>query len=205
MSGEIETLLKQANSVENGTTSVNSARKAFASAVESGAFFGQVRRNLLDIQKWSANSSSSSYALFDKKGAEKNGLIEKGDFIRITVHGSGKNDWVNVIHIADSADEVIITVSPSFDPTEKPQRSEVISHFFDGAAQNNFCLQRIDRTVAIYVIGLNERQNVSETAGLIESARNAAIANLGYYSGLQKAVWNEFCTNFLEPARDDAD
>ncbi len=205
MNGEIETLLKQANSIDDGTTSVNSARKSFPSAVESRAVFGEVRQNLFDIQKWSANSTSSSYALFDNKGAGKTGPIAEGDFIRITVHGSGKNDWVNVIRIVDTADELVITVSPSFDPTEKPPRTEVISHFFHDSARNNFCLQRIDKTIIIYVIGLNERQNVYKAGGLVESARNITTANAGYYLGIQNAVWNEFCTNFLEPARDDAD
>jgi hypothetical protein len=51
--------------------------------------------------------------------------------------------------------------------------------------------------VSIYVIGINERQNVSETGGVVESVRNAATANLGYYLGIQKGVWNEFCANFL--------
>jgi hypothetical protein len=32
---------------------------------------------------------------------------------------------------------------------------------------------------------------------LIESARNAAIANVGYYTGLQKGVWKQFASNFV--------
>ncbi len=32
---------------------------------------------------------------------------------------------------------------------------------------------------------------------MIESARNAAVANVGYYSGLQDKVWKEFCSNAL--------
>jgi len=50
----------------------------------------------------------------------------------------------------------------------------------------------------LYVIGLDENQNVSFTDSLIESARNAAVANIGYYSGLQKSVRKEFCSNFLK-------
>lgn len=53
-------------------------------------------------------------------------------------------------------------------------------------------------TVAFYVIGLNENPNTAFTDGLIETARNAAVANIGYYSGLQKKVWKEFCSNFLK-------
>jgi hypothetical protein len=58
-------------------------------------------------------------------------------------------------------------------------------------------VQRNGKTVAFYVIGLNEKQNTKFTDSVIESARNAAIANIGYYSGVQKFVWKQFASNFL--------
>ena len=87
---------------------------------------------------------------------------------------------------------------PSYDPTDDPVDKSVTSHFFGPEATNNFCILRDGETVAMYVIGLDEKQNTKFADGLIESGRNAAVANFGYYSGLQSKVWEEFCKNFLE-------
>ena len=198
MSSEIEQLLKLANSAEEPTTSVNSARRNLASEAEAGTFFDTVCRNLLNIEQWSENSTPSDYALFDQAGAELHGKpISEGDFIRINIHGSGKYDWVLVLRIFRSDNEMVITVRPSRDPTAPAEQSATTSHFFHDDARNNFCVQLDGRVVSIYVIGLNERQNVSETGGMVESVRNAAAANLSYFLGIQKGVWNEFCAHFL--------
>jgi hypothetical protein len=118
-------------------------------------------------------------------------------FIRISLYGAGKYDWVQVVSITDEPGEFIVTVKPSHDPTERPVNLDSISHFFGPEATNNFCVQKAEKTVAFYVIGLDEHQNTKFTDGLIESARNSAVANIGYYTGLQKGVWKEFCKNFL--------
>ena len=39
---------------------------------------------------------------------------------------------------------------------------------------------------------------MKESSNPIEAARNIATANLGYYLGIQKAMWKDFCKNFLE-------
>jgi hypothetical protein len=206
MSSEIEQLLKLANSTDVPTTSVNSARRNLASEAEARSFFDTVCGNLLDIEQWSENSTPSEYALFDQTGAEIHGRpISEGDFIRISIHGSGKYDWVLVLRILRTEDEMVITVRPSRDPTASADQSGTISHFFHEEARNNFCVQLDDRVVSIYVIGIDERQNVSETGGLVESVRNAAAANLSYFLGIQKGVWNEFCANFLRTEEEKAE
>ena len=60
-------------------------------------------------------------------------------------------------------------------------------------------------TVGFYVIGLREKQNTDRSGGIVESARNVAAANLGYYLGIQKSVWKEFCTNMLQSDGRDID
>jgi hypothetical protein len=92
----------------------------------------------------------------------------------------------------------VLTVKPSFDPTEKAADKESTSHFFTNEATNNFCLQRDEKSILFYVIGLHEKTNLGETENALETARNAAVANLGYYLGIQKAEWKTFCRNFLE-------
>jgi hypothetical protein len=49
----------------------------------------------------------------------------------------------------------------------------------------------------LYVIGLNERLNSGHTSGMIETVRNTAVANIGYYLGIQKAEWKKFCESFF--------
>ncbi|HUS00045.1 MAG TPA: hypothetical protein VMZ26_18425 [Pyrinomonadaceae bacterium] len=194
----IEKLIQAANSSNEGDTSLNLAKRVFLEQAGCDELFGTTRSKLLDIKEWNKNSSPTSYALFDESGRENpTQPISVGLFIRIGLYGSGKYDWVRVISITDEPDEVVVTVKPTYDPTAEAPDTASTSHFFGPEATNNFCLQRDDKTVAFYVIGLNEHQNTKFTGGLIESARNAAVANVGYYSGLQKGVWKEFCSNFL--------
>ena len=203
---KIESLLAAAKSSSQTDTSINLAKKFFEDENESRSFFLDTRERLFNINEWNRNSSPTGYVLFDESGRETNSRdIAIGMFIRIALYGSGKWDWVRVSEIHDDPNEVVITVKPSHDPTEQPPDRESISHFFHPDAENNFCLQRQEKMVAFYVIGLNERQNTEFADGLIESARNAAVANIGYYSGLQKAVWKEFCLNFLSTEEEKAD
>ena len=196
----IERLLEAANASDENNTSVNLAKRQFLEEAGASQFYESVKSDLLNIRQWGRSSSATSYELFDRDGKKAvDGRIEIGNFIRINLYGSGKYDWVEVISVTDESSEFVITVKPSFDPTEDPVDTSRTSHFFGPEARNNFCLQLEGKTVAMYVIGLNENQNTKFAEGLIESARNAAVANVGYYSGLQKAVWKEFCKNFLEP------
>ena len=196
-SNRIENLLEAANTSPKSDTSVNVAKRMFVDQADCDAFFAHTRLNLRNISEWNRNSSATDYKLFDEAGNEIDSPIEVGRYIRIGLYGSGNYDWVRVVEIFDEPDEFILKVKPSHDPTEHPVDPSSISHFFGPEAENNFCIQRNGKTVAFYVIGLNERQNTAFTDGLVESARNAAVANIGYYSGLQKSVWKQFASNFL--------
>ncbi len=196
--GKIQSLLEAANSSPDNDASVNIAKRVWIDDAESSSFFAIARARMFQIDEWNKNSSATVYALFDESGKISSSQpISVGKFIRIGLSGGGKYDWVRVVQITDEPDEVVISVKPSFDPTEQPPKRSAISHFFSLEAENNFCLQKHEKTVSFRVIGLNEKQNNQFTEGLIESARNAAIANFGYYSGLQDKVWKQFCTNIL--------
>ena len=197
----IESLLRAANSAEDSDTSVNSAGRHFTDAQTAANFFREVCEHLLQIEHWNKNSSVTEYELFGP-GREQ-GRIMVDSFIRIKLYGSGKSDWVQVVSIADGPGEMVMTVKPTYDPTEDPVDPSLTSHFFGPEATNNFCVQLDDKAVTMYVIGINERQNTKFTDSLIESARNAAVANIGYYSGLQKTVWKQFCKNFIEADEGD--
>ena len=153
----------------------------------------------MNLDKWNAKSGVASYELFDETGkicADKTLMV--GRFISISLPAAGKADWIEIIEIYEAADEFIIAVQPSYNPTETPLDKTVKSHFLDKQAQNNFCLQRNETAVACYVIGLDEKQNTENTKNLLETIRNAATANFGYYLGIQKSLWKTFCKNMFE-------
>jgi hypothetical protein len=200
----IEKLLQAANSSSEGDTSINSAKRTFLSEDDAAEYFRSVGAKLFRIEEWQKSSSPTTYDLFDQSGQAVTGPIETGMFIRIGLYGAGKYDWVRVDEIVRDPSEIVLRVKPSHDPTD-PDRADSISHFFRPEAENNFCVQLDEKTVAFYVIGINEKQNTEFTDGLIESARNVAVANVGYYSGLQKAVWKEFAINFLRTDEEKAE
>jgi hypothetical protein len=200
MSVKIQNLLEQANYSKANDSSVTFAERMFSSESDAEDFFIKTKKKLADINVWNEKSTPSNYELFDENASVcESKIIIPGRFIRIGIPASGKFDWVKVFEIIDDApNEFIIRVHPAYDPTETPIDKTVVSHFFTNEATNNFCLQKVGKDVQMYVIGLNEKANVREAGGLIEAARNAATANAGYYLGMQKTMWKEFCANFLE-------
>ncbi|MDQ6787241.1 MAG: hypothetical protein M3033_10575 [Acidobacteriota bacterium] len=203
MNSKIQDLLEKAAAIANVSreemSSVACARRNFANEAEAERAFDEFQRKLFQIKKWNAHSGLSSYELFDENGNVcRSEAAKVGDFIRITLIGSGKSDWVKIIRIDELPDEIILTVQPSYNPTENTPDKSVTSHFFTDESTNNFCLQRAGEILNFYVIGLDEKSNTQDTNNLIETARNVATANLGHYLGIQKGEWTTFCQNFLE-------
>lgn len=199
MSDKIQNLLAEANSeTARATSTATSASRFCSDETEARAVFETLKEKLFRINEWNAESEISHFELFDEDGAKQ---IEKravvGDFIKITLPGSGKSDWVKITEIYDAPGEIVLTIQPSPDPTEKPN-SPSVSHFFVAASTNNFCLQRKEAKINFYVIGLNEQTNTENTAGIAESVRNLATANIGYFLGVQKTQWQTFCDNFVK-------
>lgn len=204
MNGRIQNLLKEANSQDSHENSVSFAKRDFTTVEKARTAFFRLKESVLNIENWNENSRLSSYELFDENGnncADK--TLTTDSFIRISLKGSGKYDWVKVIEIYDTADEFVITVTPTFDATEEKPDKTSTSHFFSAEATNNFCLLRDDKSVNFYVIGLNEKQNTGETGNPLEIVRNIGVANLGSYLGIQKSVWTNFCENFLSSVAEE--
>ncbi len=195
----IEKLLAQAKADTEEKTSVSEAEREFADSAAAEKTYRQLREKLFRINRWNAESGLMGFTLFSKDGEEtpeKTAVV--GDFIRISLPGSGKYDWVKIANVEEHRNEVVLTVQPTFDPTDSAADKSATSHFFTDASTNNFCLRLDDSKIKMYVIGLNEETNTDDTGNLLESARNLATANLGHYLGFQKAAWTTFCRNFLE-------
>ena len=197
--GKIERLLAEAKADAEEKTSVSAAERQFADAAAAEKTFRRLREKLFLVDLWNVESGVMSFALFNDNGErmpDKRAAV--GDFIRIKLPGTGKDDWVKIINFYEGSNEVILTVQPTFDPTENTSEQRTTSHFFTGDATNNLCLRLGNASVEMFVIGLNEVTNTEESKNLIESARNLATANLGHYLGFQTAEWTTFCNNFLE-------
>lgn len=203
MSDKIENLLAeaeaQANSASDATSSVACAERRFASASEAAGELAKFKKKLCRIEKWNADSGLSSFELFDENGEKRTRESARvGDFVRVTLTGSGKSDWVKITRIDEAPDEMILTLQPSYNPTEEAPDKTVTSHFFTAESTNNFCLQRRSATVIFRVVGIDEKTNTQNTNNIIETVRNAATANLGHYLGIQEGEWKLFCENFLQ-------
>ncbi len=203
MNSKIQDLLDRAAAVtassEDKMSSVARAERQFATEREAEKCFGELKEKLFRVERWNAHSALSSYELFDETGKScERETAKVGDFIKITLAGSGKSDWVKIVNIDRSPNETILTVQPSYNPIKSEPDKSVTSHFFTAESTNNFCLERRGATLNFYVIGLDEKSNTKDTNNLIETARNVATANLGHYLGIQKGEWTTFCTHFLE-------
>ncbi len=181
-------------------SSISRAEKTLLNENEAKRVFSRVKTDLLKLEEWNKNAALSSYKIFDENGNELTDEdINIGVFERIRLKGSGKFDWVKVVDIFEKEDEFVITVKPTFDPTDEKTDRNLTSHFFTEAATNNFCLSRNFKTVKFYVIGLNEKRNTQETENTLETIRNLAV-NLNTYLGIQNSEWETFAHNFLESA-----
>lgn len=189
----------QQKSASAESSSIVCCERELDSNIAAETFFAELKIKLRTVERWNDKAFLTGYKLFDADGnAAPDKLAAGSDYIRITLTGSGKSDWVQIKQIANAPDEMILTVSPSPDPTVENAAENRTSHFFAPQATNNFCLQKNDKTLKFYVIGLNETTNTAETANLLETVRNLATANLGNLLGIQIAEWKIFCKNFLE-------
>ena len=200
MSGKIENLLKRANESTAADSSVTSSTRVYATETEAESVFRQLSKKLFSIEQWNIESAITGFKLYDADGiAQPQKTAAVGDFIKTTMPGSGKDDWIKIVEITESPDELVLTVEPSRDPTDRSDDA-IVSHFFAAGSTNNFCLQKKDAKINFYVIGLDEKSNTEDTGGIIETVRNFATANIGYFFGIQKAQWQTFCDNFIEDA-----
>lgn len=203
MEKKIRNLIERAQVLKD-ESSFSSAEKDLETEAEAGAVFDALKIKLRNIDEWNDHGMLSTYALFDENGtALQDKVIAAGTFMRIHLKGSGKYDWVRVIDFFEHEGEFVMTVKPTFDPTAENVDRSVVSHFFTDESTNNFCVRKKSRTVSLYVIGLDEKLNTTETGGALQTARNVAV-NFGSYLGIQNSEWEKFAAGMLECAAEQA-
>jgi hypothetical protein len=198
MTTKTESLIRETDSGERDGTSFNKSECTLPSRVEAVKLFRKVKNKLRSIDQWGVHSGVSDFAMYEDDGRQPDDhVVREGRLIRISLPGTGKYDWVRVEDVHETDEEMVVTVRPSYDPTAEPVDKNVISHFFAPTATNNFCTLLRGNMVGAYVIGTGEKQNTSKTSGVIETVRNAAVANIGSYLGVQSAEWTKFCNSLL--------
>jgi hypothetical protein len=203
MDNEIQRLLESADADRNHS-SVSFAERMFSDLNKAQKAFAALKTIICDVAAWNKVALLNNFKLFNEDGDEReSSIVAENIIVRMSLKGSGKYDWVKIIQINERETAFIITVKPTHDPTDKDADKAQTSHFFTSESINNFCLQMEAEKVSFYVIGLNEKQNISEADGTIEIIRNVATANIGSYFGIQKAEWTAFCTNFLDLYKND--
>ena len=124
MSSRIQDLLeaaeRQAERDAPEKSSVSHAARKFANPSDAEKNFNRLKEKLFRIESWNNESLATSFELFDGDGNTRRDQSAKvGDFMKTTLPGSGKDDWVKIIDIHEAPEEIVLTVKPSFDPTEK--------------------------------------------------------------------------------------
>ena len=190
--------LAQKYSSGTGKSSITSASRTFPNTHDADDFFNRLRAELFRLREWNEKTTLTSFELFDEKGniSERQTAIV-GDFIRLSMAGTGKSDWAKVIEIVDEAGEAILTIKPSYNSTGNEPDKNTTSHFFASTSTNSFCLEKNNAVVSFYVIELSEKANTDETGNFLETARNVAVSMVGPYFGIQKGEWKTLCVNFL--------
>jgi hypothetical protein len=189
--------LREKAEQDKNHSSLSAAENDFADEAAARNAFGVLRSKLSNVDEWNAHGLVSSFEIFEESGQPASDKkLSVGKFLRISLPGTFKYDWVRVASIRDEADEFIVTVKPTFDPAAAERDESVVSHFFTAESENNFCVARKGARLGMYVIGLNEKMNASETDNALETVRNAAV-NLGTYLGMQRGEWEKFCHHFI--------
>jgi len=191
--------LAQKYSSRTGKSSITSASRTFLNTHDADDFFNSLRAGLFRVREWNEKTTLASFELFDEKGSipERQTAIV-GDFIRLSMPGTGKSVWATVIEIGNEAGEAILTIKPSNNPPGNEPNKNTRSHFVASTSTNSFCLEKNKAAVSFYVIELSEKANTDEAGNFLETARNVAVSMVGPYLGIQNGEWKALCVNFLQ-------
>ena len=158
---------------------------------------------LLDLACWDELSGpqNASFLHFDANGDRvTQRRLCVGDFIRVDLPAPGY-DWAVIEEAIVTRTKIKIVVRPTYDPTLRPLRTDVICHFYEASASNTFVVERQGNEVIVSVHGAGEIMNVGATAGSRARALRNRLAALASWRGPQQYQWNTFTDRLLLRAR----
>ena len=152
--------------------------------------FSRCRDRLLNVNGWSRipGIANSTFELFNKEGERlSRDYVQKDDFIRIDLPGPLPFYWVKVAALSQEPDLAEFTVQPTYDPTEKDDKSAT-DHFFQSKARSIFRVERKGREITAMEIGIDEAINNNEDEAGGKGLTNTLVAE-GGWAALQQYQW----------------
>ena len=167
--------------------------------------FSRSRERLFDVNGWSKipGIANATFELFDGDGHPVyRQAVQEGDFIKIDLPGPLPFYWVKVVEVSDDSDSAQFTVQPTYDPTEKDDKT-VTDHFFQDQARSIFRVERSGSVIRAMEIGRDEAiNNQREEAG--EKGLINTLVSEGGWAALQKYQWKnltDYLVGIRSPAR----
>lgn len=156
------------------------------------------KEKFLDVDYWTSLSEiENSFTHYDHEGNRIKRKAKVGDFIKVEFPGPIPKYWVSVETIEIESDKVKIIIRPSYDPTIRPLKKEVTSHFFDRATINILSFEREGKRLIAEVKAISAAINNDPEEADGTSIINTTVA-LGGWAGMQKRQWESFTKNLVE-------
>lgn len=178
-----------------------SSTRNFTDEMSAKLEFARAKERLFDVNGWSRipGIANAIFELYSQDGnAVKRNRVEKGDFMKIDLPGPLPFYWVKVTGLSDEDSRAEFTVQPTYDPTDKDDRT-VTDHFFQDQARSTFRVERTGSEITAMEIGINEAiNNQKEEAG--EKRLINTLVSEGGWAAFQKYQWKNL-TDYLVGVR----
>lgn len=173
---------------------------------DSAAFeYSRSRERLFNVNGWSGipGIANATFELFTPQGEplDRN-HVQLGDFIKIDLPGPLPFYWVKVIEVSDEKDGAQFTVQPTYDPTEKDDKTAT-DHFFQDRARSIFRVERRGNEITAMEIGIDESANSKEGEAGGKRLTNTLVS-AGGWAAIQKYQWKnltDYVVGLRTPAK----
>lgn len=172
---------------------------------QAALLYAAARKRLMDVNQWHLldKAMPAKFRLVQMDGIEIERMVEKGDYIRVTLAAPGTEagegyDWVKVAEMGEiqsgpGLQVVYILLQPSDNPVSAETKT---AHFFSENSSNCIVVYRHQNKITAGAYGRNEKPNL-HTGNLLDNARNALVA-LGSLVGFSKLQWKTLVKALLE-------
>lgn len=203
----IEDLKKEAEVLKGEATKdkVYSTSRQFDDEDAAVFEFSRSRERLFNVNGWSdiPGIANATFELFTPQGEllDRN-EVQLGDFIKIDLPGPLPFYWVKVIEVTDQRDRARFMVQPSYDPTERDDKTAT-DHFFQDRARSIFSVEREGNEITAMEIGINESANSKEAEAGGKALSNTLVS-AGGWAAIQKYQWKnltDYVVGIRSPAK----
>lgn len=158
------------------------SQHTFSDAAAAQKAFIRSKEKLFRVRGWSDLSVfTANFTLYDSTGSQPiDRQPRAGDYVRIELPGPLPQNWVQVVHVADSDQSAEFTVRPSPAPQQYEEIALEVAHFFQSQARSTFRVELTDTIISAYEIGQNEAINNQAQPSGDRALINTLIAEAGW-------------------------